>query len=232
MTLPFEKDDGSRKWQCFVCGHQFTEFDEFKSHILSTHDEGREFVVCPLERCGAPVRDIRMHFKCKHPSEKAPKSGQMKALIWKDQKPQGKNGPGKGGPQLRQRKPKFREGYMLSNKNGGKEMHYRSGYECDVYECLEAMPDVVKYDVEPFAIKYSYQGEVHDYNPDLSIIFDDGRVEIWEIKPANQTHLEKNKAKWTACQQHCEARGWDFIVMTEVGIGKLKRKVQGYGEEN
>lgn len=229
MTLPFEKDDGSRKWQCFVCGHQFTDFEEFKSHIVASHEEGREFVICPLERCQCPVRDIRMHFKAKHPSEKSPKSGQMKALVWKDQSPQ-KGGKFAGG--LKPRRSKFREGYLVSNKNGGKEMHYRSGYECDVYECLEGLPDVARYDVEPFAVKYSFQGEVHEYNPDLSVVFNDGRIEIWEIKPSNQTHLEKNKAKWTACQQHCEARGWNFIVVTEVGIGKLKKKVQGYGEDD
>lgn len=219
-NFPFPKDDGKQKFQCFVCGVQFTEFEEFKTHIVETHDEGREFVICPLARCGAPVRDIRMHFKAKHPSETVPKCGQMKAMIWKDQS--GKDG------KLKARRPKFREGYLVSNKNGGREMHYRSGKECEVYECLEQMPEVIKYDVEPFAIKYSINGDVHEYNPDLSIVFDDGHVEIWEIKPANQTHLAVNQAKWTACQQHCEARGWDFVVITEVGIGKLKQRVRGF----
>ena len=55
----------------------------------------------------------------------------------------------------------------------------------------------------------------------------DGHVEIWEIKPANQTALPKNQAKWAACQHHCEARGWKFMVMTEVGIGKLKKSAKG-----
>ncbi len=221
--LPFAEDDG-KKYGCFVCGHQFKDFEEFKSHILESHDEGREFVVCPLDRCQAPVRDIRMHFKAKHPTEAIPKGGQMKAMIWKDQ-------CGKGG-KMKARKPKFREGYLCSNKNGGKEMHYRSGLECEVYECLEALPDVVKYDVEPFAVKYSFQGEVHDYNPDLSVFFSDGHVEIWEIKPAKQTTLDKNKAKWASCQQHCEARGWEFLVLTEVGIGRLKSKIKLGAREN
>ena len=72
---------------------------------------------------------------------------------------------------------------------------------------------------------YIFEGEKHEYNPDLSIYFMDGHVEIWEIKPANQTQLPKNHAKWAACQHHCQARGWQFVVMTEVGIGKLKRRV-------
>jgi len=218
MTLPFPNDKDVRKWQCFVCGRVYTEFEEYKTHILETHEEGREYVVCPLARCGAPVRDLRLHFKARHPSEKGiPKVGQMKALIWKDQtlKKDGK---------LKQRKPKFREGYLVSVKNGGKEMHYRSGYECEVYECLEAMPNVIQYDVEPFKVQYFFEGETHEYNPDLSILYDDGRIEVWEIKPANQTHLPRNNAKWAACNQYCQQRGWEFIVMTEVGIGKLKKQ--------
>lgn len=223
MTLPFERDNGLRKYACFVCGRQFEVFDEFTAHIVETHEEGREYVRCPLERCQACVRDIRLHFKFKHQHEPLPKNGQMKAMIWKDQ----------GNKKVKTRKPRFREGYMMSTKNG-KEMHYRSGKECELYECLEQMPEVLKYDVEPFAVKYFKPdtGEVHEYNPDLSIVFDDGHVEIWEVKPANQTHLKINQAKWTACQQHCEQRGWDFVVITEVGIEKLKKRVRGFHENS
>lgn len=200
---------------CFICGREFEEYDPYKDHIVESHEEGREYILCPLARCGAPIRDLRLHFKAKHPSEKEiPKVGQMKALVWKDHSTR----TGK----MKQRKPKFREGYLISSKNGGKEMHYRSGYECEVYECLECLPEVIKYDVEPFKVKYTFEGEVHEYNPDLSVLFNDGRIEIWEIKPSNQTALPRNTAKWAACQQHCESRGWNFIVMTEKGIGKLK----------
>jgi hypothetical protein len=206
---------------CFVCGKNHKVFEEYKKHIIDMHEEGREYVICPLARCGAPVRDLRLHFKAKHPSEASvPKTGQMKAMIWKDQ------GPRKDGGKLKQRKPKFREGYLVSTKNGGREMHYRSGMECDVYECLESMSEVVSYDVEPFKVQYTFEGEVHEYNPDLSILFDDGHIEIWEIKPANQTHLPRNNAKWTACNQYCQARGFNFMVLTEVGMGKLKQRTK------
>lgn len=218
MNFPFPKDNHQRKYICFVCGMSYTNFEEFTSHILESHDEGREFVRCPLERCQACVRDLRQHFKTKHPHDNLPKVGQMKALIWKDQKD--KNG------KLKQRKPKFREGYLVSTKNGGKEMHYRSGMECDVYEILEAMPEVIGYEVEPFKVGYSFMGEMHEYNPDLKVLFQDGRIEIWEIKPSNQTHLPKNSAKWVACQQYCETRGFGFMVLTEVGMGKLKNSLR------
>jgi hypothetical protein len=214
MTLPFDKTN-QKRYQCFVCGHNFYNYEEYKQHITSSHELGREYVLCPLERCKAAVRDVRSHFKVKHPHENMPKIGQMKATIWKDPNKHGK---------MNDRKPNFREGYFISKKNGGKEMHYRSGYECEVYACLEKIPEVIKYDVEPFPIKYLYNGKQHEYNPDLSIIYDDDRVEIWEIKPANQTALPLNEAKWAACQCYCESRGWSFIVVTEVGIGKLKKR--------
>lgn len=219
MNLPFANDNHQRKYQCFVCGKNYLDFNEFKAHIIESHELGREFIICPLARCGSPVRDLRSHFAAKHPSEKeVPKIGQMKALIWKDQtKKDGK---------LKQRKPQFREGYLTSTKNGGKQMHYRSGMECDVYECLEAMPEVISYSVEPFKVQYTFEGNMHEYNPDLSIVFADGHTEIWEIKPSNQTHLPKNSAKWAACNQYCEARGYNFMVLTEVGMGKLKAKIK------
>ena len=216
MTLPFEKNNNVRKWQCFVCGQVHGDFESFKEHILEKHEQGREYVLCPISRCGAPVRDVRAHVKARHPTEKCPSTGQMKAIIWKDVTSTGKP---------KTRKPSFREGSIVSIKNGGKEMHYRSGLECEIYECLEGISAVVKYDVEPFkgGIPYLFDGKPHKYFPDLSIQFNDGRVEIWEIKPASQTDLPVNEAKWKAATSYCNSRGWEFIVITEVGLGKLRK---------
>ena len=147
----------------------------------------------------------------------------MKAIIWKDLSP--KSG------KVKNRKPKFREGYMISTKNGGKEMHYRSGMECEVYECLEAMPEVIGYEVEPLKVQYTFMGEIHEYNPDLKVMFDDGRVEIWEIKPSSQTTLPRNNAKWTACNQYCQQRGLGFMVLTEVGMAKIKQKIKNLNQQ-
>lgn len=213
--FPFQ-NNSVRHYACFVCGLSYTCFKEFTDHIVENHEEGREYIKCPLERCGACVRDLRQHFLVNHKTESIPKKGQLKATIWKDQN----HKTGK----MTQRKPKFREGYMYSVKNG-KEVHYRSGMECEVYECLEAMNDVVGYKVEPFAVPYSFQGEPHEYNPDLQIFFNN-RVEIWEIKPSNQTSLPKNNAKWAACQYFCEARGYKFMVLTEIGMSKIKKEIK------
>lgn len=214
----FGKDDGKRKWQCFVCGREHADFETFRTHIVESHEVGREYVLCPLGRCGAPVRDINLHMKAKHNGESVPSyNGPARVIVWKDQK--GKKGVGKS------KRPKFRQGHFISVKNGGKEFYYESSYECEVFECLELIPEVCHYDAQPFktGIPYLYKGDQHHYFPDISIQFADGHIEIWEIKPASQTMLPLNEAKWEAAKRYCEARNWEFIVITEVGIGRLQK---------
>ena len=216
MSLPFDDPNkNKRQYQCFVCGVKFTDFSEFKEHIIEKHEEGREYLLCPLPYCGAPVRDMKMHFKAKHASTPLPKM-QLRAMIWKDITPKGK---------AKTRKPKFREGWYESTKMQ-KRLHYRSGYECAVYECLDLLPEVVAFGEEPFKIPYIWKGEEHTYTPDLVINFVDGHKEVWEIKPANQTTLDQNRAKWAAAETMCQSRGWQFVVYTEKGINQLKKKVR------
>lgn len=218
MTLPFDiPEKNQRKYQCFVCGVMFTDFVEYKEHIVENHEEGREYVLCPLERCGTPVRDLKLHYKVKHPSEKLPKKGMMRAIIWKDFSPRRMKGKTK--------KPQFREGHYESTKMG-RSFHYRSGYECRVYECLDSLIEVEAFAPEPFKIGYTHQGEKHEYIPDLLVSFMDGHKELWEVKPASQTTLPKNKSKWKAAEHACELRGWKFVVVTEQVIQQLINKVR------
>jgi hypothetical protein len=211
-----EGNNGGRKYQCFVCSLIYDEFDEFSAHIVNEHEEGTDYVLCPLERCKAPVRCIKSHYKARHPSEKMPHKGMLKATIWRDIDPQGK---------IKKRKAKFRTGWHESSKMK-KNFYYRSSWEKITYECLDSWHDVVAYDVEPFKIPYIHNGECHDYIPDLFIAFLDGHKEIWEIKPTNQTSLKKNQDKWFSARRACEAREWNFIVVTEQVMNKLKIKVK------
>jgi hypothetical protein len=213
MALPFNNSN-ERKYCCFVCGKSYTVYDEYNEHIKSVHEELKDYVQCPI--CSACVRCVRSHCKVKHGKDKNIKfNGPSKALVWRDQHNNFK----------KEKKVRFREGYMFSQKNQ-KEMHYRSGWECQVYEILEGLTDVVKYDVEPFKCPYLFEGVSHIYNPDLSVLFSDGHIEVWEIKPGSQTDLPINHAKWLSCDSLCKNRGWQFVVMTEKGIGKLKMKLK------
>ncbi len=189
MPLPFNNSHGGkRQFQCFVCGVIQPDWASFKEHIRKNHEEGREYVVCPLDRCCAPVRDIRAHFKAIHPQEPIPKNCQMKALIWKDPKD----------PNKKKKKVSFKEGYHISPKNS-RRLHYNSGWELNVYRILDKTEDVIGYEVEPLEIEYFFDGERRTYLPDLRVHFADGRKAIWEVKPANQTSLALNEAKWDYC---------------------------------
>jgi hypothetical protein len=215
MPLPFGRHDGKRQFQCFVCGVIQPDFNSFKEHVRGNHEEGREYIVCPLDHCKAPVRDLRAHFKACHKHTPCPHDRQLKALVWKDPKD----------PRKKKKKISFEEGYFPSAKNRRK-LHYDSSWEREVFEVLEKMEDVVRYEKEPVAIEYFFDGERKNYLPDLKLYFRDGHKEIWEVKPLNQTNLAVNEAKWHSCGEFCKKRGWDFKIITEVGLARLKNDLR------
>lgn len=195
----------------------FSEYNNFQEHVIDKHEEGKEYVICKL--CKAPVRDLRLHHRTKHPHAPLPKHGQMRAVVWYDFS---------GIKRKRDRsKPNFKEGYHISPKNNMQPMHYRSGLELDAYQLLDAHEDVYKYEVEPkdCITEYFWQGEVHKYFPDLKITYITGKIEIWEIKPSDQTDLPQNEAKWDACSRLVSHRGHSFVVKTEQGIERLRKEV-------
>jgi len=215
MWKIYQKD--KRKWTCFVCGVEHETYEEFKNHIITEHEEGQDYIKCPLHRCDAPVRDVRAHFKRYHPNDKIPKNCPLKALVWRDYR-----------TKKRHKTVKFNDGYFMSIKNNSR-FFYRSGWELETYEGLEQLNEVVSFKAEAIKIPYFYKGRQRNYIPDLVVQFNDGRIEIWEIKPTNQTIFEKNKAKWAAAKVYCEARGWKFIVQTEKGMRELQFRVRKQG---
>lgn len=217
MSLPFE-DAGKcqiRKYQCFVCGRSHNTFDLFKEHIVEKHEEGREYLLCPV--CQSPVRDMKSHFSTKHPARKMPSGIQTKVSIWHDFKPSGQK--------KKTRKPSFRSGEFESKKMGTL-IPYRSGLECEFLECLEQDVEVESFYYEDVKIPYCYQGVWKTYIVDLRIKYIDGSTQFVEIKPANQCTLETNKCKWTAADNYAKNIGAEFVVLTEVGLGKLKTKIK------
>lgn len=218
MTLPFEKPPQIRKYQCFVCGRSYDSFEEFKGHILEKHEENKDYILCPCTWCLAPVRDLKTHWKIKHANLPMPKFELERSIVWRDSK-EAKGGKNK-------KKVTFRKGWFASHKMG-KEFYYRSGLECEVYEILELLPYVLQYDVEPIEIPYLFEGNPHKYTPDLAILYDNNSREITEIKPSSQTRLPQNIAKWEAAEKYCLTRGWQFNVLTEQGVRKLKKRIKG-----
>ena len=202
-----------RHFVCFVCFKKFDELQAFNKHVVETHDHGKHYVLCQEPHCGTPVRDLKAHYRVFHPHRPFPKNEQHTAVVWKDCK-----------TKKTRKKPSFKEGFFTSKKNGGAEIYYRSGYEKKTYELLEHDLEVTAYSAEPFKIPYLFEGAWHNYTPDLKITYKDKNIEICEIKPASQTQMPKNIAKWDAMSKVAQSHGWRFQVITEKGIRMLEKK--------
>jgi hypothetical protein len=197
---------------CFVCDTVFESLEEFRSHIVTEHEEGTDFIVCPCEECKIPVRDLRTHMALKHPEQKVPDGYPVRPIILRDCKFKKK------------RKTAFKQGNFYSKKNN-KQLFFRSGLESEFYKCLEKSNQIQKYTVESLEIEYVYEGKLRRYIPDILVEYTSGKKELWEIKPKNQTKMPKNLAKWKAADDYCRKRNIEFIVLTERGLRVMKKKL-------
>jgi hypothetical protein len=119
---------------------------------------------------------------------------------------------------------------------------FRSKWEYDVFKILDRSDDVVFWGSEEFNIRYysPVDKRGHRYYPDLIYKTKSGRTYVVEIKPYKQTipppkparmtpakkrrYIEDykvyavNKAKWEAAEAFCEAKGFEFKLLTEKTI--------------
>ena len=203
------KKDKTRKFCCFVCQDTFNDIDLLKDHIVNNHTEGDDYVLCPL--CQHPVRDMQIHYRSKHIGMNMPENIQTRAIIIRDIK----------SPNKKNNFSKFKQGNFHSEKNQC-DIFFRSGLELKFLKILEKNPNVRKYKAESLQIEYFFEGSSHNYIPDILVEYTDGKIELWEIKPKSQTKWAKNVAKWKAANVYCQKRSWEFIVMTENALKKLK----------
>jgi hypothetical protein len=206
-----DKKNTGRNYCCFICEQSYDQLDVFRSHIVTEHKEGDDYVICPS--CGIPTRDLIAHYRSKHIGEVIPPGTQTRALIIRDVKKKVKK--------IGKKVTKFKQGNFYSEKNHC-NIFFRSGLELKFIKHLEKNPKVRKYKAESLQIEYSFNGGTHNYIPDILVEYTDGKIELWEIKPKSQTKWDKNIAKWKAANVYCKKRNWDFIVMTENALKTLK----------
>lgn len=108
---------------------------------------------------------------------------------------------------------------------------------------LDENPSVLRWSSEEIAIPYiaPHDGKWHRYYPDFTMEVRDIqgviRTYMIEVKPEKETKppikkkriskyylleqsvFEKNSAKWTAAQEYCKKRGWEFMIITEKHLG-------------
>lgn len=113
---------------------------------------------------------------------------------------------------------------------------YRSSYEKYFIIWLESCKKVKYWGSECLCIPYTsaIDGKIHHYYPDYFIELEDGTGVVVEVKPFNQTqkpinensyaHKEyvKNISKWKAAQEFCNKKGYQFKIITEKTIDKLR----------
>lgn len=138
--------------------------------------------------------------------------------------------------------------YKLSNPEkyrGNKDPVYRSGWELSVMRMCDENPAIHEWASESVKIPYRdpLTGRQTVYVPDFLVVFQDKNskkhAEIWEIKPENQSLLEKvgknpynqaqyvkNMAKWEAARAYCKNYGLKFRIISEKDLyhtGNKKR---------
>lgn len=97
---------------------------------------------------------------------------------------------------------KYVSGTFYSKKNNA-SYTYRSSYELMCFIKLEQNPDVIQYLSETMSIPYiDSKGLTRKYIPDLLVLFADGSMCIWEIKPLAMLKDADVKAKAAACKKH------------------------------
>ena len=137
--------------------------------------------------------------------------------------------------------PRFAQGkYALKNPDkyvGGRTPTYRSSWEFAFMNFCDNHPAVDKWASEAIKIPYRnpLTGKQTIYVPDFFIAYADRggkqKVELKEVKPANQTHREKlgrskhnqaawivNQAKWEAAYAYCKQNNIQFRIVTEDDI--------------
>jgi hypothetical protein len=137
---------------------------------------------------------------------------------------------------------RYKQGYI--NPNSCKKLFggishepiiYRSSYELKFIQWLEGNKEVKLWGSECLKIPYFNPKDQkwHSYYPDYFVEMNNGTKIVVEIKPKNQTQKPinenswayneyiRNMCKWRSTKEFCEAKGYEFKILTENTINKL-----------
>lgn len=110
---------------------------------------------------------------------------------------------------------------------------FRSEWERKYAIYCENNPNIRYWASECMEIPYIMDGKKHIYHPDFVVEFMNGRRVVVEIKPESQCRkpltenswlwnaYKTNIYKWMEAKSFCEARGMDFVILTEKTINAL-----------
>jgi hypothetical protein len=145
------------------------------------------------------------------------------------------------------RQGKFKPLHPEKYKGDPTGICYRSSYELKFMQYCDLTEDVISYQSEEFFIPYRspIDNRFHRYFPDFYIKYKDKegniRKAVIEIKPAKDLKMPEqnpkrktkswvyavktyavNQAKWSAAEEYCADRGWEFRIFTELELGIMR----------
>lgn len=91
-------------------------------------------------------------------------------------------------------------------------VQFDSELELLILRQLDTDPRVVDYKEQPFTVPYRFDGEEHDYTPDVIVQLADHRVFVIEAKPSELLGDFVNWMKWASLAKWCEQHGMGFWV--------------------
>lgn len=98
-------------------------------------------------------------------------------------------------------KNRYKTGIFISKKNQSKHT-YRSSFEFAYLNKLENDKNVIKYITEPFSIPYiDSNGLLKNYIPDVLVLYSDGSIFLYEIKPKAMINASNVRRKATKAIQ-------------------------------
>lgn len=101
----------------------------------------------------------------------------------------------------------------------GETMHAHSSWELERMKVLDADPSVVQWTKNHgIAIDYEHEGQTRKYIPDFWVTYDDGRIELQEVK-GFQFEPARCAAKAETGRSYCQAKGWNYRVLGAADIG-------------
>jgi hypothetical protein len=117
----------------------------------------------------------------------------------------------------RKKKRRYHTGIHVSPKTG-QECHYRSGWEFEYMQWLDANPDIVGYRYEDVVISYVSNVKskrIRHYWPDFLVQQRDGQQLLVEIKPKRKLDQDRVQKKLKAAALWCQAHQVTLVVLTE-----------------
>ena len=122
----------------------------------------------------------------------------------------------------RKRKGHYKTGTHTSPKAG--DCNYRSGWELEYMQYLDANSDVISYTYEQVIVAYISNirsGKLRKYFPDFLVEYSSGVKKLVEIKPKKRLDQVKVQKKLEAAKLWCEEHGAILEIVTEVELKAL-----------